>query len=63
MVRSKFNISISETDNHVSHQDSVVSVVMVNSDRKQIEKVLDKVEQYFEMGDGLTVMESTIEWL
>jgi len=62
-ARSKFNVSVSETDHHDAHQSAQVAVAMVNTERRLIEQVFSRVEDYFANGDGLVVFDSAIEWL
>ena len=61
-VRSKFNISASEVGRLDAHQSAQVAVSMVNSDRRLIEQVLSRVEEFFANGDGLIVSSSDTEW-
>jgi len=60
---NRFNVSISEVDDQDLHQSAVIAAVMVNSDRKIIEQVLQKVEDIFDGGNGIIISASEIEWL
>lgn len=61
-IRSKFNVSVSEVGHQDAHHSALVGISMVNMDRKIIEKVLARVEEYFAEGDGLMVTAAEIEW-
>lgn len=61
-VRDKFNVSASEIGFQDVHQSALVAVAMVNSERQLIEQVLSRIEEFFASGDGLMVVDSTIEW-
>lgn len=62
-VRIRFNVSASEVDYHDLHQSALVAVAMVNSERPLIEQVFARVEELFAGGDGILVLDSTIDWL
>lgn len=61
-ARSKFNVSVSEVDRQDVHQEALIGISMVNMDRKIIERVFTRVEEYFAEGDGLVITLSDIEW-
>ena len=61
-VRDKFNVSASEVGFQDVHQSALVAVAMVNSERQLVEQVLSRIEEFFADGDGLMVVDSTIEW-
>ena len=61
-VRSKFNVSATETGRQDAHQAAQVAVAMVSGDKVMIEQVLARVEEYFANGDGLIVSASDVEW-
>lgn len=61
-IRAKFNVSVSEVDYQDFHQSSLVAVAMVSDEFSIIEQVFQKIETYFENGDGLVVAGSDVEW-
>lgn len=61
-VRDKFNVSASEVGFQDVHQSALVAVAMVNSERQLVEQVFSRIEEFFAGGDGLMVVDSTIEW-
>jgi len=61
-VRSKFNVSASEVGHQDMRQSALVAIAMVSDNGSIIEKVFQKVEDFFENGDGLRVDASSIEW-
>jgi uncharacterized protein len=61
-VRAKFNVSVAEVDFQDMHQSAMIGVSMVNSEKTLIEQVFARVEEFFESGDGLLVVESVVDW-
>ena len=62
-ARARFNVSAAEVDLQNARDSAVVAVSMVNSERSLVEKVLTKVEELFDNGDGILITASTFEWL
>lgn len=61
-ARSRFNVSVSETGHQDLHQSAKVGIAMVNENRELILKVFNKAEEFFDIGDGITIVESVVEW-
>ncbi len=61
-VRDKFNVSASEVGFQDVHQSALIAVAMVNSERQLIEQVFVRIEEFFDGGDGLLILDSSIEW-
>ncbi|HDS30978.1 MAG TPA: DUF503 domain-containing protein [Firmicutes bacterium] len=61
-IRDKFNVSVSEVDFHDIHQSALVAIAMVNTEKKLIEQVFSRVEEFFANGDGLLIINNDIEW-
>lgn len=57
-IRSKFNVSIAEIDYHDKWQRSVIGLCFVNSNRKEIENLRQKIRNvFFENGEFLVLNE------
>lgn len=57
-IRSKFNVSIAEIDYHDKWQRSVIGLCFVNSNRKEIENLCQKIRDvFFENGEFLVLNE------
>jgi uncharacterized protein YlxP (DUF503 family) len=53
-LRNKFNIAVSEVDDHDTWNRGVLAVVTVSPDRKRVEQVLSKVSLFMEeYGDAV----------
>jgi uncharacterized protein YlxP (DUF503 family) len=61
-VRGKFNVSVAEVDFQDMHQSAMIGVAMVNSEKVLIEQVFARVDEIFESGDGLIVVNNSVDW-
>ncbi|MCM8804763.1 MAG: DUF503 domain-containing protein [Candidatus Omnitrophica bacterium] len=58
-IRSKFNVSIAEIDYHDKWQRAIIGLCFVNSERKEVENILQKIKNiFFDNGDFLVLNES-----
>ena len=55
-LRSKFNVSVAETDFQDVHARAQLSIALVSSDGRLAESVLDKVDLFVESHGGAVIM-------
>ncbi|KAB2953316.1 DUF503 domain-containing protein [Heliorestis acidaminivorans] len=62
-LRSRFNLSISEVDQHDLWQSAVIGLAVVSNNRRHIQQVLDEAVRQMEYSGEVEVIEVTTEIL
>jgi uncharacterized protein len=62
-LRSRFNVSVAEIDYQDSWQRGLIAAVVVSSDQKLAEKILQSVERDAASFLGGLLVDATVEWL
>lgn len=62
-LKSKFNVSVAETDYQDLWQRSMLVVVTVSNDSKRTEKILAKVNEFVERDPRLIVIETKVSFI
>lgn len=55
-LRSKFNVSVSETGLQDAHERAEISIALVASDRRLSESMLDKLDDFVEEHSGAVIV-------
>ena len=62
-IRRDFNVSISEIDNHDKWQRSTMAIAYVSNDKNHVDKVLNKVRDFFDKNRHVIVSDIKMEIL
>jgi uncharacterized protein YlxP (DUF503 family) len=62
-LRSRFNASVSEVDQHDKWQRATLAVCIVDCNRRQLESVMTKVCQTAESAQDVQIAGMHLEWL
>lgn len=60
-IRGKFNVSISEVDNHDKWQAATIGVSCISNDKKHIDSTLNKIRDFFEKERSIVVTDYQLE--
>jgi len=60
-VKSRFNVSIAEIDNHDKWQAATLGASCVSNDKKHIDSVLNKVKNFIERDKDIVIVDYQIE--
>lgn len=62
-VRSKFNVSVSEIDNHDKHQLATIGIVCVGNDKRMVNQMLQEVISFVEVYPEIVLIDYYLEML
>ena len=62
-IKTRFNVAISETDNHDLWQRATFSIATIGTDKKIVNSILSKVNNFIEGQLKLDILDSKIEIL
>jgi len=62
-IRARFNVAISETDNHNLWQRATFSVAAIGTDKKVVNSILSKVNNFIKNQLKVNILDSKIEIL
>lgn len=62
-IRNKFNVSIAEIDGHDLWNNTLLAIVLVGTDKKYVDQVLEEVIKYIEQFHQIELVDYMIEIL
>lgn len=62
-LRHRFHVSVAEVDHLDQWQRSAIGVAVVSATVGQVEKVLDSVERFVDMAEGVELIDVDRAWL
>ncbi len=62
-IRRRFNVSISEVDNHEKWQRATLGISSISNDKQFIETMFNKITDYIESEKRVLILDMTVEIL